>query len=103
MSTYISIDGHVGGRKHTCKQCSINRTQSCMFYNSDGSLTQYAFSCGYIERKEGQIQGQSYSYSLGKEHTVYHVKGFGTRGKHVWESFDTLTAARRLFRSLPEV
>lgn len=60
-----------------------------------GRLTRYALACGYIERK-GSDDNRAV---LESEHGVFHVKGF-EKGKHFWESFDNLTAARRFYDSL---
>jgi hypothetical protein len=62
------------------------------FYNANGSLTKYAFACGYME-KRGDI-------TLFRQHTVMHVAGFTKTGLRVWESFDNLTPARRFFRKV---
>jgi hypothetical protein len=102
MSTYQSVDGHTGGRKHTCRQCSISKTQSCMFYNSDGSLTRYALSCGYVEcqKPPHKHNGSSRRTTLERTHNTYHVKGYDAQEKYVWESFPTLTLARKFFRTM---
>jgi hypothetical protein len=71
------------------------------FYNKDGSLTRYSFSCGYVETK-GDLR-------LHMEHHVYHVRGF-KKGKregdteehlyHIMGSFDHVKEARK-FMSHP--
>ena len=55
-------------------------------------LTAYALACGYVERK-GEGDNRTV---LDRENGCYHVKGF-TNGKHFWESFGTLTAARKFY------
>lgn len=98
-------DNHVGGRKQYCPSCGHKR---CVFYTKKGDLTPYAFSCGYIEQR-GRM-------SLEKEHSCYHVKGvtvsfggatvggggFDQDEKRVWETFDTLSEARKFFRTFPK-
>lgn len=69
------------------------------FYNKDGSLTQYAFGCGYLEVEK---MGTHSRITLGKEHGVYHIKGF-VSDVRVWEVFDHLTPARVLFRKLATI
>lgn len=41
------------------------------FYNPDGSLTQYAFACGYVERYEPSNNNYCLLYM---EHNHYHVQ-----------------------------
>ena len=55
-------------------------------------LTAYALACGYVERK-GEGDNRTV---LDRENGRYHVKGF-KNGKHFWESFGTLTAARKFY------
>lgn len=90
------MDNHLGGRKNICQACSIDKQQHCVFYTKNGNLTRYAFSCGYIE-KRGSI-------SLEKEHHSYHVKGFAgeLQDTRIWESFHTLSEARKFFRTFPK-
>ena len=56
------------------------------------NVSAYELSCGCVQ-KEG-------NFSLTKEHSVYHIKGFDKQDKHVWKSFDTLTEARKEFKKL---
>lgn len=76
-------------------------THGPKFYNKDDSLTMYSLACGYIE-KEQVDHGKNYvSLTLEKDSACYHVKlnsnleGF----VRVWESFDTLTEARKFYRA----
>ena len=62
----------------------------------NGKLTAYAFACGYVERKEKDDDNR---LTLSKEHGAFHLRGF-IGGVHVWECPDTLTAARKMMRSL---
>jgi hypothetical protein len=52
----------------------------------DGTITAYGFACGYVQ-KSGDVR----LYKDG----VYHVQGFGE-----WESYGSLTEARRAFARL---
>ncbi len=63
------------------------------YFTASGTLTPYAFACGYIERRGGMV--------LGKEHGTYHVKG-SHNGQRVWESCGKLGEARAFFRRFPE-
>jgi hypothetical protein len=62
------------------------------FFNKDGSLTSYSFSCGYMQKKG--------NFTLWKQHYCYHIAGRNIEGKQVWESTDSLTEARKLLRKL---
>lgn len=64
------------------------------FNNKDGSLTQYALMCGYIEKKESNNDRLSLSLD-----GVYHVKGL-IDNQRVWECFDRLTDARKYYKSV---
>lgn len=64
------------------------------FKNKDGTLTQYAFMCGYMEsidRDEKRLQ----LYQDG----LYHVRAI-VMGSPRWESFERLTEARKFFRQM---
>lgn len=71
------------------------------FYNKDDSLTLYSLSCGYIEKTSVEHGKDYICLTLEKDSACYHVRlssnvaGF----KRVWESFDTLTEARKFFKS----
>lgn len=56
-----------------------------------GTLTAYAFACGYVER--------SGPFILYMEHGVYHVKGQGTNGR-VRRAYRTLAKARRELKTI---
>lgn len=66
------------------------------FYNKDGSLTAYAFACGYIEKTDIDENNRKSMY---KEHCTFHVVGFN-KGVHFWESFDTLTVTKKYYKSI---
>lgn len=69
------------------------------FYNKNGDLTKYGFSCGYIQRKESETKYKE----IYREHTVFHIKG-GTIGARweTWETFEPyqLTKARKFYNSI---
>lgn len=65
-----------------------------LFNNKNGSLTKYAFLCGYIEQKETMLNRLSLSLD-----GVYHVKGF-VNNKRIWETFEKLTDARKFYKSV---
>lgn len=66
------------------------------FYNKDKSLTDYALSCGYVERFDHDDDNRG---MLFKEHGVYSVRGFH-QGEHFHKVFHKLTEARKFFYSL---
>lgn len=67
------------------------------FVTARGNLTDYALSCGYRESKGGTDTGNLH-VTLWKEHSTYHVRAhYIGYGRLFWESFPTLTAARKLF------
>jgi len=65
------------------------------FYNKKGELTSYGLACGYIEQFEHLQQ----RVTLWKEHNAYHVRRHNFfRNKRVfWDSFETLTEARKRY------
>ena len=66
-----------------------------LFKNKSGSLTRYAFSCGYIEQKETDaITLQLYLDG------VWHVRAYDydNNVRLCWECFDKLTDARAFFK-----
>jgi hypothetical protein len=66
------------------------------FYTSNGFLTSYAFNCGYVERLEVNENNRK---TMFKEHNTFHVNGFNN-SSHFWESFDTLTEAKKYYLSI---
>ena len=66
------------------------------FYNKNGTLTDYALSCGYIE----VFSIASTKVTLWKEYGAYHVRkhDHGTGERVSWEVFDRLSEARRFFK-----
>lgn len=66
-----------------------------------GRLTHYALACGYVEAHEAHgIQTM-----LWLEHSVYHVRrhDFNEHRRICWESFGSLTAARKYFDEVKNV
>ncbi len=66
---------------------------------ANGRISAYGFACGYVEQaKIGDIR-----IRLWINHGCYHVRahehGFGGRGRLFWDSFRTLGAARKRFRT----
>ena len=101
------LGNHKGGRKNICPECSLNRPHSivansevmpkdCMFYNKDGTLTRYAFSCGYIEKQKNGNK------NLSMRHGVFHVLGQDENGNFVNESFQHVKPARAFLRARGE-
>jgi len=82
-----------------CPRNAIEQIHDTQFYNKDGSLTKYAFSCGYIETKSNSDRWKTIDF----EHNTFHVKS-GKKGSiyDIWETFgpDELTKARKLFKTL---
>lgn len=74
------------------------------FRNRDGSLTMYAFACGYVE--SFTVSGKGYyatdepGVTLYMEGVLWHVKAHTLPhgNERVWNCFDTLTEARKAFR-----
>lgn len=66
------------------------------FRNANGTLTPYAFGCGYLETY-GNRNGTPHA-SIQREPNDWHVKGFDRDGAHFWESFEKLADARRFAR-----
>lgn len=67
-------------------------------HNKDGSLSSYAFDCGYQELEDsGEIRTRLY-----KEHGVYHVRCHDHKNqvRLVWETFGYLKPARRYYNFL---
>jgi hypothetical protein len=64
--------------------------------NSNGTLTRYALACGYIESKVSLESEDRLTLELD---SIYHVKGC-IGFTRIWESFDTLTEARKFYRSI---
>ncbi len=62
----------------------------------DGKLTAYGFACGYMEYREFN---DGHSIRLWQEHGVYHVRMHHKyNGRIFWDSFRTLTEARKRYQ-----
>lgn len=69
------------------------------FYNKNGDLTAYSFSCGNVQ----EVKRNGKRKSIEMEHSHYHVKSGQIDGPNeIWETFtaNELTKARKLFRSI---
>lgn len=64
------------------------------FKNKDGTLSQYSFACGYVERYGNDIPRATLTH----ERNGYHVKGFDVDGKHFWKIFEQAREARAFAR-----
>lgn len=65
-------------------------------HNKSGTLTRYGLLCGYLECKVSKDDRDYLTLGLD---CIYHVKGYKS-GQRIWESFDTLTSARKFYRSI---
>ena len=59
------------------------------------NLTAYDLACGYVQR----VWAGKVSIALWHEHCTYHVRAhdFGLRRRVFWDTFRTLTEARKRF------
>src|ERR1019366_10428124 len=89
---------HTGGRKDICDECSLGekKARRCLFYNKDGTLTRYAFSCGYVEMQKNGNK------NLSMRHGVFLVLGQDENGNFVNESFQHVKPARAFLRARAE-
>ena len=70
------------------------------FRNKNGDLSFYSFACGYVQSKEKNNMRKE----LFMEHGTFHVKVYRLndgffRDTIVWNSFDSLTDARKAYKS----
>ena len=66
------------------------------FRNKNGSLSRYAFACGYVETKPLATAGGE--ARLYRDGAAWHIQARDdSRGRFLWESFDKLTPARSFF------
>lgn len=66
------------------------------FHTKSGRLTRYALACGGVEEREKS----GFRRVLWMEHSMFHVRENAPDYSHVfWETFETLTEARRKFDS----
>lgn len=68
------------------------------FNNKDGSLTRYAFACGYVEQHDNKES--NCRTVLWLDCGVYHVRShqFNGAGRIAWETFYTVKEARKAYR-----
>jgi hypothetical protein len=60
-------------------------------------LTAYAFACGYVESRD--LDNGLCNIRLWSEHGTYHVRMHHKyNGRIFWDSFRTLTEARKRYR-----
>lgn len=75
-----------------------NQMEKNKFRNQDGSLTRYAFLCGYVQKveKNGRYK------EMYMEHRAYFVRAGVIGEKYdTWECFDSmLTRARNYFNKI---
>jgi len=67
------------------------------FNNKNGTLTQYAFACGYIEQVD--TNRKPYTFKTLALDGLWQVKGM-IEGVRFWESFETLTEARKAYKAI---
>lgn len=69
------------------------------FYNKNGELSLYSFCCGYVQREEKKNMKKE----LFMEHSTFHVKVYRLNDCSVdaivWNSFHSLTEARKNYKS----
>lgn len=71
------------------------------FYNKNGDLSLYSFACGYVQREEtGNMRKE-----LFLEHSMFHVKVYQLKeglfsDVIFWDTFNSLTDARKKYKSL---
>jgi hypothetical protein len=66
------------------------------FRNKNGTLTAYAFACGYLETREKN----GVKVTLERDSACWHVKTWDSveKVRRAWESVTLLTDARKEFR-----
>ena len=84
------------------------------FHNKNGTLTAYAFSCGYCEKAESKdtfkymvtianpaFESESATTSASMyQDGRWHVRVSQYNQRLIWESFDTLGQARKYFAKM---
>lgn len=69
------------------------------FYNKNGELSFYSFCCGYVQREKKENMKKE----LFMENSTFHVKvykrNYGFIETIAWDSFDSLTEARKNYKS----
>ena len=69
------------------------------FTNRAGELTAYALACGYIERRESGANSVELGKFGGQRLESYYVYLRGTSGLMGYGYYQTLTQARRAYKS----
>lgn len=84
--------------------------KTSQFYNSNGTLTAYSFACGYVEKVDTDLLHKE----LYREHNCFHVRSLRNNSPQlaskfdgptshlfvIWETFETLTNARKFYNSI---
>jgi hypothetical protein len=75
------------------------------FYTKQGWLTPYAIACGYIEIANTSTQGSTHGTTIRLWHEggpAIHVRvhDHDKNERIAWETFETLTEARKYFRKM---
>ena len=78
------------------------------FYLTNGELSEYGFSCGYVEvYRQDMSESARYTCNyveLYREGGTYHLKwGQGGEKYSGWENHDTLTEARQAYREIKTI
>ena len=73
------------------------------FNNKDGSLTRYAFACGYVEQHDNKETNSRVTLWL--DCGSYHVRShqFNGAGRLAWETFHTVKEARMFYKEQVKV
>ena len=71
----------------------IKKMSIPLFKTKTNRLTDYALSCGYIER----LEKNEVSITLWKEGCFHVRKHDYNKGRIFWESFDSLPKARKFY------
>lgn len=87
----------------------MKEEQSKKFRTKRGRLTAYSFACGYKEQKStdpSKLQEEDLYTELYHDTPTYHVRQYDRRPdakkfRVLWESFETLTEARKFFDKQP--
>ncbi|MDE3023046.1 MAG: hypothetical protein KGI54_14555 [Pseudomonadota bacterium] len=78
-----------------CRRPAWGNTADRKFYLKSGWLTPYALACGYVEVRDLPNNVEVWLFHDG---ACFHVQGRSdTHGRFIWESFNSLPAARQFF------
>ena len=87
--------------KTRAKLKAKQKPKKTRFRNADGSLTAYAFACGYVEVFGDKHQHSTKYVELYKDgcwHVRYYIRGDFRGMKFVWKSFSKLGDARKHYK-----